>query len=104
MAATKHVISLKKIATTCDEVCGVLRALSHPGRLLVLGHLTNSPKTVTELQELCDISQSQLSQFLNRMKAEGLVIDDRQGKFKYYRVSDPKIAELILSLQRIFCR
>ncbi|MCM0605678.1 MAG: winged helix-turn-helix transcriptional regulator [Xanthomonadaceae bacterium] len=96
--------SIKKIQPKCGEVSGLLRALAHPGRLLILGHLTSEPKTVTELQSLCGLSQSQLSQFLSRMRAEGLVDYSRTGRFLTYRVSDERISGLIRSIQTIFCK
>ena len=88
----------------CDTVSGLLRALSHPQRLMILGHLVNGEKTVTQLQDLCDISQSQLSQFLGRMKLEGLIGCRRGGRFQYYSVADQKIVKLIQAIHSIFCR
>lgn len=68
-----------------------------------MGHLAQGPKTVSELTERCEISQSQLSQFLGRMKSEGLVTSERQGKFQYYAVADERLVHLIAAIQNIFC-
>ncbi|MBK9038770.1 MAG: winged helix-turn-helix transcriptional regulator [Bdellovibrionales bacterium] len=95
--------SISKMEDKCELVAGLLRALSHPQRLMILGHLIQGKKTVTELQNLCGISQSQLSQFLGRMKLEGLLDCDRKGRFQYYSVSDKKIIKLIQSIQTIYC-
>ena len=84
-------------------VSGLLRALSHPQRLMILGHLTKGDKTVSELQELCSISQSQLSQFLARMRLEGLVSCERQGRYQYYSVANDQIVRLIQAINSIFC-
>lgn len=96
--------SAKKIKPNCIEVSEILRSLSHPGRLLILGYLTEEPKTVRELQELCEISQSQVSQFLSRMRAEGLVQHSRNGKYITYTLSDGRIQDLIINIQRVFCK
>lgn len=97
-------ISIAKIECKCDELAGLLRAIAHPQRLLILGHLTNGPKTVGELQSHCEISQSQLSQFLARMRLEGLVSCERRGRYQYYSAADQRVIQLIRSIQSIFCK
>jgi ArsR family transcriptional regulator, virulence genes transcriptional regulator len=96
-------ISMIKMKNHCFEVSELLRALSHPRRLLILGHLTQGKKTVSELQGLCGISQSQLSQFLNKMLSDGLVAKERQGKYQFYSLKDTHVLHLIESIQKIFC-
>lgn len=96
-------ISISKIAGKCELVSTLLRALSHPQRLMILGHLIQGAKTVSELQELCGISQSQLSQFLARMRLEGLVTCEREGRFQYYSIGDKRIVKLIQAIQSIYC-
>lgn len=99
----KKEASLKKLEGKCEEVSALLKALAHPGRLLIMGNLVAGKKTVTELQELCGISQSQLSQFLGRMRLENLISCERQGRFQYYAPADKRVVELIRSIQTIFC-
>jgi ArsR family transcriptional regulator len=97
-------ISVSKMESACQEVSDLLKALAHPQRLMIMGHLSQGPKTVSELTELCEASQSQLSQFLGRMKAEGLVASERQGKFQYYAVADQRLLQLMAVIQDIFCK
>lgn len=87
----------------CEPVARTLKLLAHPQRLLLLCHLSTGQKTVSELEDLCQTSQSQLSQFLQRMRSEGLVSPQRDGKFVRYTISDPKILKLVQSLHKIFC-
>jgi DNA-binding transcriptional ArsR family regulator len=96
-------ISIPRIESKCDTVSKLLRSLAHPQRLMILGHLLRGEKTVSELQNLCGISQSQLSQFLIRMKLESLVAGERRGRFQYYQVADKKVAKLIQAIQDIYC-
>lgn len=98
------VISVAKMEKVCEEVCVLLKALSHPRRLMVMGHLLQGPKTVSELVELCGISQSQMSSFLVRMAAEGLVSAQKQGKFKAYSVADARLLTLMRAIQDGYCR
>jgi DNA-binding transcriptional ArsR family regulator len=86
-----------------DQVCGLLKSLSHPQRLMILCYLSQGEKTVSDLLQVCAITQSQLSQFLIRMKAEGLLKSRRDGRFQYYSIGDPRVARLIQTLEGLFC-
>lgn len=86
-----------------DTVAKVLKSLSHPQRLLILCHLSSGEKTVTELVELCNVSQSGVSQFLARMKLEGLIDSRKDGHFVYYSTKDPRVSKLVEDLHQIFC-
>jgi ArsR family transcriptional regulator len=102
-AIKTHQISISKMERSCQEVSELLKALSHPQRLMIMGHLVQKPRAVSELQELCGISQSQLSQFLRRMRSEGLVTCERKGKYQYYAAIDDRIMKLMSALQNLYC-
>lgn len=87
----------------CEEVAGLLKYLSHPQRLILLCKIAESAKTVGELQEICGMSQSLTSQFLAKMKAEGLIASEKEGKFVTYRIADERVSKIIQSLNKIFC-
>lgn len=87
----------------CETVSEVLKALAHPQRLLILCHLSDSPKSVGELEKLSGASQSQVSQFLGKMKAQGIVNSSRDSQFVNYDIVDNKIKKLIQSLYKIYC-
>lgn len=97
-------VSIRKIKSVCEEVCGLLKALSHPQRLMILSHLVASPKTVTELVNLCEISQSQMSQFLTRLKLEGLIESEKDGKYQVYRLKDERLVSLMKTIQAEYCK
>lgn len=81
-----------------------MKALSHPQRLMVMGHLLQGPKTVGELVELCEASQSQMSQFLIRMKYEGLIRSEKNGKFQVYSLADRRLIQLMKTIQSEYCK
>ena len=87
---------------SCKDVAHILKNLSHPSRLMILCLLAEGPANVNVLTEKCGISQSAVSQFLARMRLQGIVEPERHGQHVYYKVSDPRILELLLSLHRIF--
>lgn len=97
-------VSVVKIKRSCEAVCQILKALSHPQRLLILGHLLRGPKTVGDLLNLCDISQSQMSQFLTRMKVEGLIKSERSGKYSVYSLADKRLVNMMQTIQSEYCR
>lgn len=88
----------------CDEVSQVLKSLSHPTRLKVLCQIIDEEKTVNELTEFCEISQSAMSQFLNRMRTEGVVTSRKEGTSVYYSLADSNLKKLIYSLKEIYCK
>lgn len=81
----------------------MLKALAHPQRLMILGNLLHGPKTVSEIVAGCEASQSQISQFLMRMKSEGLVKAERQGRFVNYSVADARLIHLMRVIQSEYC-
>ena len=88
----------------CDEVSAILKALSHPVRLKVLCHVMDEEKSVNELTDFCGISQSAMSQFLTRMKSEGVLTARRHGTFVYHGLADPKLEKLLKAIKEIFCK
>ena len=96
-------VSFRKIKNSCEEVCLILKSLSHPQRLLILGHLLEGSKTVGELVERCDASQSQMSQFLTRMKLEGLVNSEKDGRYQVYSLADMRLVPLMSTIQTQYC-
>ncbi len=97
------VLSLRRMEENCEHVAQLMKTLAHPQRLMLLCHLSGGEKSVGELEELCGASQSAVSQFLNRMRLEGLIVSEKRGIFVYYKIEDPRIKNLIASLHQIFC-
>lgn len=87
----------------CTEVSSIMKAIAHPQRLMIMCHLAEGEKNVSELLGLCEVSQSQLSQFLNRMQRERLLKVRREGNFSFYSIADKNISKMIQAMQKIFC-
>lgn len=96
-------ISIPKFKKSCENVCLILKSLSHPQRLLILGYLLQSPKNVSELVDLCGISQPQVSQFLTRMKYDGLITSEKVGTSQVYSIADKRLIQLMKTLQAEYC-
>lgn len=82
----------------------MLRLLANEKRLLILCHLSAAGEmSVGSLSAVVGLGQSALSQHLARLRAEGLVATRRQSQSIFYRIAEPKVADLIAAMTRIFC-
>ncbi len=82
---------------------GFLKAMAHEGRLMILCHLIQGEKSVTELENLLSSRQAAVSQQLARLRLEGIVDYRRDGKAIFYTIKDPKVIKLISLLYEEFC-
>lgn len=85
-----------------EEAANTFKTLGHEGRLLILCHLAQGPRSVGELEGMLDARQSAVSQQLARLRIEGLVTARRDGKTIFYSLRDPRIGELLICYARIF--
>ncbi len=95
--------TLADLETQAETVSKILKAISHPKRLIILCQLAEWPQTVGELERTCNISQSQLSQFLTKMRDEWILGSEKSGLYITYRISNPEILQLLSSLSTIYC-
>ena len=79
-----------------------LKALGHDGRLTILCHLLDGPRSVTELENLLCARQAVVSQQLARLRLEGLVSAQRDGNAIYYSIQDDKVRRTIIFLANLF--
>lgn len=72
------------------------RALGDPTRLRLLEFMLTEEHTVSECVEHVGLSQGRVSTHLACLADCGYVAARRQGRYSYYRVTDPRVAELVL--------
>jgi len=65
----------------------LLKALSHPKRLEIIHLLRDSELSVTQIQEMLDLPQSNLSQHLMVLRNAKVVKTRKDGKQVYYAVA-----------------
>ena len=75
----------------------LLKVLAHPTRLAILNTLMPGPKCVTDVCELCEASQPNVSQHLALLRHEGVVKYYDEGKTRCYYLAQPKKVKVILS-------
>jgi DNA-binding transcriptional ArsR family regulator len=81
----------------------LLKLLAHDGRLEIMCLLLHGGRTVGEICEGVGLSQSAVSQQLMRLRAEGLVIANREGRSIRYVLGRPEAAIVIRALEEAFC-
>jgi DNA-binding transcriptional ArsR family regulator len=79
-----------------EMVAKFFRALGDPARLRLLEFLLHEEHSVTECVTHIGLSQGRVSSHLACLSDCGYVQLRRQGRFAYYRVTDPRVAELVL--------
>ena len=71
------------------------RALGHPARVRILELVSEEERAVGELQAELGLDSSGTSQHLAALRRQGLVETRRQGTTVFYKLKDPRVAELL---------
>ncbi|MCX7788883.1 MAG: metalloregulator ArsR/SmtB family transcription factor [Spirochaetes bacterium] len=69
-----------------NEVSVILKALSHPSRLLMVEALGEKPHCVCELTALVGSDTSTVSKHLSILKQAGIVVDEKRGNMVFYNL------------------
>ena len=77
----------------------LLKALAHPVRLQIVHTLLKEGgRNVRCIETKTNASQSNISQHLQKLRAVGIVVAERNGNEVYYRAACPKAALLMAAL------
>ena len=71
------------------------RLLGHPARVRILELLRDGERSVGDLQEALGLDSSGTSQHLAALRRQGLVETRRQGTTIFYKLKDPRVAQLL---------
>ena len=86
-----------------DSATRQLKALANVNRLMILCILCEGELSVTELNELIDISQSALSQHLAKLRDDEIVTTRRESQTIYYSIADGVAKGIIQVLHDHYC-
>ena len=98
--------SVKRKQESMESAIGLLKLLSHPVRLSILCNLLHRGEmSVADIVEAEGgaAGQSQISQFLAKMRGEGLVEPRKEAQTVYYRLVSPEAQKVVQSLYDIYC-
>jgi rhodanese-related sulfurtransferase/DNA-binding transcriptional ArsR family regulator len=84
-----------------EQFARVSKALASPHRIELVDLLAQGPRTVEALARIADMSVANTSAHLQVLRGAGLVDSAKEGLYVTYRLADPKVAELLLTLRRV---
>lgn len=91
----------KDLVAKARRAAGMLKALSHEGRLLILCLLADGERSVSEIETIMDMPQAAVSQQLARLRLDGLVTARRDGRNIYYSTASKDATKLITALHQM---
>lgn len=96
-------IDLEQMGKSATRASGLMKTLGHKDRLMILCHLADGEKSVGQIADLLEISQSPLSQHLSRMRKEGLVDTRREAQTIFYSLKSGEASRIVEVLYELFC-
>jgi len=104
MAKPLRDMTLEGFEEKASEAAAMLKALGNEKRLMILCRLIEQGEmSVMALTVKVGLSQSALSQHLAKMREETIVGTRRDAQQVFYRVSDPRVREILSTLKTIYC-
>ncbi|MDO5039835.1 helix-turn-helix transcriptional regulator [Clostridium sp.] len=78
-----------------EKTSEVLKALAHPVRLKIVKQLYDGPICVCHINSNIEYSQANVSKHLKILKSAKIVEGTKEGMFRYYKLKNEKIKDLI---------
>jgi len=94
---------LTELHDMASHACELLKAMANEWRLMILCHLAEGEKTVSELQSVLGLSQSALSQHLAILRREKIVRSRKQAQSVSYSLSGDEATKVMETLHEVFC-
>lgn len=84
------------LAPLANEATELLKALSHPERLIICCQLRDTEMSVGDIETTLGIKQPRLSRELSKLRDTGLVQTRKESKLVFYTLSDkPRVREMV---------
>jgi ArsR family transcriptional regulator len=74
----------------------LLRILGHPTRLAILQELGHGAKCVSDIRDLVDAAQANVSQHLMALRREGILDFHEDGNLRCYYITRPSLVKTLL--------
>jgi ArsR family transcriptional regulator len=85
-----------------EKLSRIFRALSTPARIRILAGIGKGEACVCHLEALLDLRQAYISQQLMEMRDADLVDTRRDGRYIFYRLTEPGLLGVLLEVGRLF--
>lgn len=80
------------------RAANLLKMLGHPVRLALIEELSKAPKCVTDIQDLLEVRQANVSQHLAMLREAEIVACHEDGNLRCYYVLRPGLVRDLLQL------
>ncbi len=78
-----------------DTKVKLIHGFSHKIRLQILESIMNEEKTVSQIVDDVEGSQSSISQHLACLRGCGLILSRQEGKYVYYRIRNDQVHNIL---------
>ena len=86
-----------------EDIARLLKSIAHPIRLKILCLLQDEELSVGDILLTIQTTNGNISQHLAILRNQGVIISRKEGNFIYNRIADPRVLELMESMQELFC-
>jgi DNA-binding transcriptional ArsR family regulator len=86
-----------------NAVAKILKSMSHPIRLKILCLLQDKELSVGDIRNEVETTNANVSQHLNILRNQGIIDFRKDANFIYNRITDKRILDLIMNMQKLFC-
>jgi DNA-binding transcriptional ArsR family regulator len=102
-SAVEDAALMPELHDMASHACELLKAMANEWRLMILCHLSEGEKSVSELQALLGLSQSALSQHLAILRREKIVKARKNAQSVNYSLAGDDASKVMESLHDVFC-
>ncbi len=96
-------MDISKLQDNASRASVLLKTMANEWRLLILCHLAEQERSVSELEKLIGLNQSALSQHLAILRREQLVKTRREAQSIYYSLASDEAAQIMGTLYTLYC-
>lgn len=93
----------RQMDAQAEAAADLLKAMANPQRLRVLCLLLEGERSVGQINEQIELSQSALSQHLAVLREQQLVNTRREAQTVFYSVAPGPVYDIIQTLHAIYC-
>ena len=86
-----------------NAVAKILKSMSHPIRLKILCLLQDKELSVGDIRNEVETTNANVSQHLNILRNQGIIDFRKDANYIYNRITDKRILDLIMKMQKLFC-
>lgn len=101
MDQEKRIIGSGTRALSSDDLTQLaetFRLLGDPSRLKILTFIIDGPKSVSEIAEALELSQSLVSHHFRLLRGARLVRGERQSRQVFYEIDDRHVSRMLLDM------